>query len=501
MGGQATLSGPDLSQGVDEASIVEGKPLLGQAGGEAVLLVRSGGKLYALNATCSHYGGPLAEGLQVDGTLRCPWHHARFDVRTGAAVGAPALNPIGCFQLELSGGKVRVLGKQPVPSPAKVAGPPSVVIIGGGAAGNSAAETLRNEGYEGPITIFSADASVPVDRPNLSKDYLAGNAPEEWLPLRGEDFYKEHRIGLRTSTRVAAIDTQAHQVKLEDGSTLNYGALLIATGAEPILPPLPGIDLQHVHVLRTLADCRAIINNIAHAKTAVVIGASFIGLEVAASLRKRGLEVHVVAPEALPFERIFGKPVGELVKEAHTSNGVKFHLQTTAKSIEAKTVRLANGETLIADLVIIGVGVRPSIGLAEKAGLKVDKGVSVNEYLETSAPHVWAAGDIAKYPSPHSGEPIRIEHWVVAQRQGQCAARNMLGKKEAFRQAPFFWTTQHDLTLSYTGHAESWDSFDIDGDLSKREATVRYKKDGRVLAVLTLGRDLEGLKAERELES
>lgn len=500
MSDAAPLSGPDFKLGIDETTVVEGKPLLGQADGEAVVLLRCGTELFGVSATCTHYSGPLAEGLQVGDTLRCPWHHARFDLRTGAAIGAPALNPIGCFKLERSGGKVRVVGKQEAAAPSKLAGPSSVVIVGGGAAGNCAAETLRNEGYAGPITVLSADSAVPVDRPNLSKDYMAGTAPEEWLPLRGEAFYKEKNIALRTSTRVSAIDVEAHTVQLHDGSSVGYGALLLATGAEPIRLPIPGADLPHVYVLRTLADCKAILAGVAKAKTVVILGASFIGLEVAASLRKRELEVHVVAPEALPFERILGAPVGELMKQVHTARGVKFHLKATAVSIDAHNVTLSNGERISADLVIVGVGVRPAFELAEKAGLAVDRGVKVTAQLQTSAPDVWAAGDIARFPDARSGDLIRIEHWVVAERQGQTVARNMLGRKEAFRQAPFFWTTQYDVTLSYVGHAESWDTLDIDGSLEKRDATVKYKKGDRVLAVLTVGRDQESLRAEVALE-
>ncbi len=500
MGNAAPLSGPDLSLGVDAASVAEGKPLLGHAQGEAVLLVRSDGQLFAVSATCTHYSGPLAEGLQVGHTVRCPWHHARFDVRTGTAVGAPALNPLGCYALEEQGGKVRVTGKKDAPAVKAQAGLPSVVIVGGGAAGNSAAETLRNEGYAGTITLLSADQSVPVDRPNLSKDYLAGNAPEEWLPLRGEDFYKEKKITLRTNTRVASIDTVTKKVQLQDGSTLEYGALVLATGAEPIRLPIPGAHLPHVFVLRTLADCKAILGAVGQAKTAVVLGASFIGLEVAASLRTRGLEVHVVAPEAKPFERVLGAPVGEWIQKVHEEHAVNFHLKMTATAIDAKEVTLSNGERIAAELVILGVGVRPVFDLAEKAGLAVDRGVKVNAFLETSAPGVYAAGDIARYPDPRTGEQVRIEHWVVAQRQGQTVARNILGKKQPFNQAPFFWTTQYDVTLSYVGHAESWDTLDIEGSLEKRDATVKYKKKDRVLAVLTVGRDQASLENEVQLE-
>ena len=309
----------------------------------------------------------------------------------------------------------------------------SIVILGGGAAGNSAAETLRREGYTGRIVMLSADASVPCDRPNLSKDYLAGNAPEEWVPLRPPEFYREHGIELHLGARVTAIDRAGRHLQLEDGSGHDYDRLLIATGADPVRLNLPGGDLPHVHYLRSLADSRAIIAQTATARCAVVIGASFIGLEVAAALRARQLEVHVVAPEAIPMERVMGAEIGGLVRTIHEQHGVHFHLGTTVTAIDPQSVTLKTGEKLAADLVVVGVGVRPALGLAEKAGLEIDRGVVVDQYLRTSDPSIFAAGDIARWPDPHSGENIRVEHWVVAQRQGQTAARNMMGRRRAVR--------------------------------------------------------------------
>jgi apoptosis-inducing factor 3 len=501
---QAALSGPDLTQGVSTSELADGAMLRGHAQGEPILLARRGNEFFAIGAVCTHYSGPLAEGLLVDDTVRCPWHHACFSLRTGAALRAPALNPVSCWRVEQQAGTlyVRERIERAAPSPRSMAAgaPGSVVILGGGAAGNAAAETLRNEGYVGRLTMLSADESVPCDRPNLSKDYLAGNAPEDWLPLRPTEFYQERNIDLRLRARAVMIDAKSREVQLEDGSRHSYDALLLATGAEPIRLAVPGADRPHVHYLRTLADSRALIAKALTARRGVVIGASFIGLEVAASLRARNIGVHVVAPEACPMERVMGTEVGKFIRSLHEEHGVIFHLGTTAVSIDDRSVTLKSGETIPADLVVIGIGVRPVISLAERVGLTSDRGIQVNEYLETSVPGIFAAGDIARWPDRLTGERIRVEHWVVAERQGQTAARNILGQREPFNAIPFFWSQHYDTMISYVGHAERWDRIDIDGGLEKRDCTITYFQGDRKLAVATISRDLENLRAEHAFE-
>jgi NADPH-dependent 2,4-dienoyl-CoA reductase/sulfur reductase-like enzyme/nitrite reductase/ring-hydroxylating ferredoxin subunit len=506
MGGDDAVSGPDLAAGIAVAEVPEGTLVGGYVGKESVLLARRGSEWFAIGAVCSHYSGPLPEGLMVGDTVRCPWHHACFSLRTGEALRPPALNNVSCWRVEQQGDMVYVRGKAAEP----VTGAPpkarsqrnlrSVVIIGAGAAGESAAETLREEGYDGQLTLIDPDRDAPCDRPNLSKDYLAGTASDDWIPLHPPDFYAEHQIEIVRDRRVAELEPSSHRIRLDDGSTREYQMLLLATGATPVRLPPQVNPANNVHYLRTLADSKAIIAASAEARRAVVLGASFIGLEVAASLRARKLEVHVVAPEAGPLERVMGPELGDFIQRLHEEHGVVFHLRQTAKEIAAGTVVLESGERLPADMVVAGIGVRPNTDLAERAGLAIDRGVVVDELLQTSAPDVFAAGDIARWPDPHTGERIRVEHWVVAQRQGQAAAHNMLGQRLVFDAVPFFWSQHYDVPINYVGHAERWDRIEIDGDIAARDCTVRFVRGDKALAVATIYRDRESLEAELAME-
>ena len=497
------VTGPDLRQGVAIGDLADGAVLQGHVDNTPALLVRRGGNLFAVGATCTHYGGPLAEGLIVGDTVRCPWHHACFGLRTGAALRPPALNDLPCWRVEQQGGRAFVREALHRAAPGALSGagvPKSVVIVGGGAAGHAAAETLRQEGFAGEVTLLSADAAPPCDRPNLSKDYLAGTAQPDWIPLRPPGFYTERDIGLRLATRVTSIEPDAHAVVLADGGRLSYGALLLATGAEPVRLDVPGSTLAHVHVLRTVADSEAIIAQAGTARRCVVVGASFIGLEVAAALRSRELEVHVVAPETRPMERIIGAAIGDMVRAIHQAHGVVFHLGATVSAIQTGSITLSNGEHIAADLVVFGVGVRPALALAAQAGLEIDRGVVVDEYLCTSASDIYAAGDIARWPDRLSGERIRVEHWVVAQRQGQTAARNMLGQRQRFSAVPFFWSQHYDISILYVGHAERWDRVDVDGDPAAHDCTATFWREGRKLATASVGRDLDSLRSEAAFE-
>jgi NADPH-dependent 2,4-dienoyl-CoA reductase/sulfur reductase-like enzyme len=372
-----------------------------------------------------------------------------------------------------------------------------VAIIGAGAAGNATAEALRREGYDGPIVLFGGEGTPPIDRPNLSKDYLAGTAPEEWMALRGPEYYAAERIDFRPSARVAAIDPATRSLTLADGTKHAWGALVIATGATANRLDIPGADRPHVHTLRTLADSRAIIAGAKAGSRAVVIGSSFIGLEVAASLRARELEVHVVGPDAEPLARVLGLELARFVRGLHEAHGVRFHLGRRPRAIGERHVELDDGTRLEADLVVVGVGVRPVTELAERAGLTCDRGIVTNEQLETSAEGVFAVGDVARWP--WRGRPVRVEHWVVAEQLGQIAALNVLGHHRRFDRVPFFWSQHYDVPINYVGHAEAPERVEIAGNIAERSCLVAFREGGRVVAVASVYRDRDSLEAELAL--
>jgi NADPH-dependent 2,4-dienoyl-CoA reductase/sulfur reductase-like enzyme/nitrite reductase/ring-hydroxylating ferredoxin subunit len=498
-------SARDFGSGVPLSDLPDGGMLVGRAGEDDVLLARTGDGVFAIGAYCSHYHGPLADGLIVGDTVRCPWHHACFSLRTGEAVRAPALDPVACWRVERVGDAVFVRERHDPPAtrqlPRPQDAPASIVIIGGGAAGLAAAEMLRREGYGGPVTIVSADDAPPCDRPNLSKDFLAGTAQEDWIPLRPPEFYAEQHIELVLGARVSALELRERRIALDNGTRRPFAALLIATGAEPRHVQLPGAPAVPIHYLRTFSDSRAIIASVSTAKRVLVIGASFIGLEVAASLRTRGIAVDVVAPDREPLERVMGVEVGRFVRALHEQHGVVFHLGHTVRGVDGHTAVLSDGTSLDADAIVVGAGVRPLTDVAEAAGLAIDRGIAVNEYLETSAHGIFAAGDVARWPDSHSGERIRVEHWVVAERQGQVAARNMLGLRQRYDAVPFFWSQHYDLAINYVGHAAAWDAIEIDGNLESRDCMVTYRRGGRALAVATIGRDRQALEAEVKMET
>ncbi|MGI4858175.1 MAG: FAD-dependent oxidoreductase [Janthinobacterium lividum] len=533
--------GPDFAAGIGIAAIDDGMILRGHVGGEPALAIRRGPTWRIVGANCTHYGLPLEEGLVVGEELRCPFHHARFCLKTGAALGAPALDPIASWEVMLDGPIVRAGSKRPSawpgsPAAAADAGrghdaqirgasggpadedrPPvpdtdrpatgtvrRVVIVGGGAAGHAAAEMLRAEGYDGTIALLGADRDLPYDRPKCSKALLSGEDEEKDVFWRDADFFREQRIDLRPGTVVTAIDRIANAVVTATGERFPYDALLLATGAQPRRLDVPGGDLPHVHYLRTLDDARGLIAAAGaspdHPPRVVVIGASFIGLEATAALRTRGLPVSVVSPGKLPMEKLLGEALGNALRDAHEQHGVVFHIGADVAAIDERRVHLANGTSLQADLVVVGIGVNPQLDLARAAGLALGEGITVDAQLRTSVPGIYAAGDVAQWPDPFDGTPLRVEHWVVAQRQGQAVARAILGRGTPFRQAPFFWTIQYDFGIGYTGHARQWDRIACDGDLAEREASFTYFLDGQPRAMAIVSRNLDGLLMEAELE-
>jgi NADPH-dependent 2,4-dienoyl-CoA reductase/sulfur reductase-like enzyme/nitrite reductase/ring-hydroxylating ferredoxin subunit len=500
-GHSAKPSGPNFAKGLPLSKAPNEEVMAGHVDGEPVLLSRFGGKWGAVGGLCTHYGAPLADGLVLGETIHCPWHHACFNLRSGEALAAPAFDPLQTWKVSVEGDVVfvRERGKGPRRAPAKPAERATqkrIVIVGGGAAGFAAAEMLRRRGHGGALTMLSADADPPCDRPNLSKDYLAGTAPEDWIPLKPQSFYRDRDIDLRLGATMTGIAADKDQVILQDGERLGFDALLLATGAEPVRLSGPGLEAPGVMTLRAPADARAIIAAIEDKRRVSIVGASFIGLEVAAALRTRGLEVHVIAPETIPMERTLGRELGAFIRTLHEANGVVFHLGRTVEAHAAGHLRLSGGEEAPADLVVLGVGVRPRTELAAAAGIAVDRGVTVDCLLETSRRGVFAAGDVARYPDARTGELIRVEHWVAAERQGQAAALNMLGEHAPFVAPPFFWSNHYDASIRYVGHAQGFDRVEVDGSIAERDATVRYFRGDELLAAASIGRDLENLAIE-----
>ncbi len=506
----AVPAGPELREaGIALTDLPDGQMRAGHVGDDVVLIARCGEEIFAVAGSCTHYNAPLAEGVLEGTSVHCPWHHACFDLRTGSALRAPALSPLTRWKVERRGDRAYVGTKEPDRDPLTPdvvvtgdgASPSSVVILGAGAAGAAASEMLRRCGYTGPVTIVDREPDSPYDRPNLSKDYLSGEAQDEWIPLRPPGFFEEHRIDIVRGS-ATTIDIANKRVQLEDGGGVEYGRLLLALGADPIRLTTPGGDLPHVHQLQTYADARALIADLGRGRRAVVIGAGFIGLEVAASLRTRGLDVHVVAPDAVPFARTLGPEMGGMIQALHESHGVVFHLGRKPARIETQSVKLDDGTSIAADIVVVGIGVRPRTVVAQRAGLTLDRGVLVNEFLETSARDIYAAGDIARWPDARTGMPIRVEHWVVAERQGQTAARNMLGARERFVAVPFFWSSHYNaIRITYVGHAEQWDHLDVTGDLTAMEGSVAFRSGGKTVAVASVGQDVQSLEAEIALAS
>jgi NADPH-dependent 2,4-dienoyl-CoA reductase/sulfur reductase-like enzyme/nitrite reductase/ring-hydroxylating ferredoxin subunit len=503
----AAAGGPDLKLGVPEDRIGESGILLGQVDGEPVLLIRRGPVYHAIGATCSHWSGPLAEGIVNGDTVRCPLHHACFDIHTGEAIRPPALAPIPCYQVVRELDVVRVTGLAPRPKPTTARPssstrrtPSRIVIVGAGGAGAAAAFTLRQEGYTGQLVMIGEEDTPPYDRPNLSKDYLAGTAPEEWLPLAPRERYDDLGIRLVLGAPATRVDPGARTVSLADGREFGYDALLLATGATPVRPAIPGHASPHVHCLRSLADCRVIVARAAEAPTAVIIGSGFLGMEVAAALSARGVRVQVVSPAKRPLESVFGPELGTRLQRLHEERGVAFHMGHTATRIEDRAVWLDDGSALSAALVVMATGVRPNTVLASRCGVVLNRGILVDRFLETSVAGVYAAGDVARAPDLRTGELTRIEHWVVAQRQGQVAARNMLGRTEAYDATPFFWTQQYDVRVNYVGHAPAWDRIEVVPGLPSDQWEQRFIKDDAVIAVATIGRDHSSLEAETALE-
>lgn len=490
---------PDLTRGVPEKSIPRDTALAGRVGERVVLLAWSDQDIVAIQGECPHYGALLSEGCVADGRVHCPWHHAAFELRDGSVHRPPALRPLQRWPVERRAGQVRVTHTDPLPAAVPTApersGPDKVVVLGAGAAGTAATFALRQHGYEGAIILVDPDPAAPYDRPNLSKDFLAGTAPAEWLPLAGATDWEA--LGVERIVAAAdRLDTSTRTVHLADGGRISYDALVLATGATSRALPVPGNKRSHVHTLRSLDDCLAIRERATLARNAVVVGAGFLGLEVASSLRTLALSVQVIAPEQKPLERVFGTALSSAIQRLNEDHGVTFHLGRTVTEIREDEVCLSDDTCLPADLVIVAVGANPCIGLAQDAGLAVDDGVLVNRYLQSTADSVYAVGDIARFPHPGTRGLLRIEHWAVAQAQGRTAALHILGQDQPFRDIPFFWTQQYDVPIAWSGFPQAWEDVVQSGSFEEGGASYRLRADGADVALATVFRDADSLRWE-----
>ncbi len=482
------------------------------AGGTEVLLARIDGRYHAVGAHCTHYGAPLVEGALSGDRVVCPWHHACFDVKSGDLEEPPAFDALPCFKVRIEGQEVLVS------MPANAADrrtPPMVkrdpnnkklfVILGGGAAGFMAAQTLREDGFTGRIVMISSDGRPPYDRPNLSKDYLQGHAEPEWMPLRSDDFFGENDIEIWTDREATNVDTETRQITFDDGTDLRYDSLLIATGGIPRTLTFQSDAQENVFLLRSFSDSDSIIAAAEKGKRAVVIGASFVGMEAACSLRVRGCEVTVVAPDHVPFEKILGAEIGKLFQRVHERHGVEFRLGEQVEGFvssngRVESVLLGSGERIDADLVIVGVGVAPATSFLRGVELHKDGGVIADQFLRIGD-DVYAAGDIVHFPDPRTDELTRIEHWRTAQQQGRTAAHNMSGKQTPYASVPFFWTVQFGMELRYVGHAKEWDEIVVDGDVEKQDFLAFYVKDQKIMAVAGMNRDRDIAIWEEKIRS
>lgn len=483
------------------SELADGEMKQVSANGAEILLGRVNGTVHAVGAHCTHYGAPLVEGVLSGERIVCPWHHACFNIRTGDLEEPPALDALPHYDVKIENDQIVVRipdavsdRRTPEMTNREARDERLFVIAGGGAAGYAAAQALREDGFTGRVLMVTREHNLPYDRPNLSKEYLQGTAEPEWLPLRAEDFFVEHDIEVVTGKKIARIDAAKKTVILADGVILRGDALLVATGGEPRFLLFQSDAQENVFVLRSYADADAIAAAAAEGKRVVVIGASFIGMEVASSLTARGCAVTVVAPDDVPFKKTLGREIGKLFQEVHEEHGVRFKLGSTVSGFtgtpRVTSVLLENGERLEADLVVVGIGVKPATRFFDGVALHQDGGVIVDEYL-CAADGVYVAGDIAYFPNPLSGVTTRIEHWRTAMQQGRIAAHNMAGKATPYDGVPFFWTRQFDVGLLYVGHAQDWDEITYLGKVTDRDFLAFYIKDSRVLAVAGMNRDQE----------
>jgi NADPH-dependent 2,4-dienoyl-CoA reductase/sulfur reductase-like enzyme/nitrite reductase/ring-hydroxylating ferredoxin subunit len=479
-----------------------------KAGDAQILLSKINDKFYATGAFCSHYGAPLEKGILCGERIVCPWHNACFNAIAGQQEEPPGLDSLSSFTTRIEGEQVFVQVPEQIPQHRTLAMSRYVlhcdqrtfVILGAGAAGTNAVEVLRQKGFQGKIILVSAEQKLPFDRTKLSKKYLQGKVGENALPLRSCEFYDHHDIELRFGQAVEQVDTLRNTIIFEDCTTLKYDALLLATGGKARKLNIPGSELDNIFTLRQIEDVNDILETVKNAKKVLIIGSSFIGMEAAASLIQQELQVTVVSPSSVPFEKILGKKLGKLFQTVHEEKGVVFKLGTKATEFignnQVKSLHLDNGETIETDLVLVGIGVEPNTSyLADDYLNKADQSIPVNQFLQTEVRNIHAAGDIASFPYQPMGKSTRIEHWRLAAQQGRIAAENMLDSEGRSRSVdtivPFFWSGQYNLKLRYVGHAEQWDNVIINGDLDEPKFLAFYVQNDKIMAVAGINRDQE----------
>ena len=468
-----------------------------------ILLAKINDRFYAVGAYCTHYKAPLAEGAVSGESVICPWHNACFNLVTGDRQAPPGLDSLTRYDVRMEGDRILVTVPestpvQRIPTMAKFnpdADSRTFVVLGAGAAGSAAVEKLREVGFQGRIIMVTQEDILPYDRTWLSKDYLTGKVSQEEMPLRTKEFYQDNDIEVLLNKQVVKVDVANRAIAFADNSTLNYDSLLLATGGKPRKLDIEGANLTNVFTLRSFQDIEQILAAAKLASHVVVIGSSFIGMETAAGLTQKGLQVTVVSPSGLPFEKILGKEIGELFQKVHEEQGVTFRLKTKVSKLEGngkvETVILDNGDSLNCDLVIVGIGVQPATDYLQGLELhEKDKSVVVDKYL-CAAEGLYAAGDIARFPDWQTNQSIRVEHWRIAAQHGEIAAANMAGQKVEFAGVPVFWTAQYKFPLRYIGHAKEWDEIIFDGELEKREFMAFYIKGDRILAAAASQRDTQ----------
>ena len=489
--------GPDRERIVvekvaDLSELREDRGLRVEIADKKILLVRDGDAVRAYSAVCPHAQAPLEEGAVCNGRIVCPWHKATFRVSDGALLEPPALDGLARYPVRVDGEAVFVEAieiEQPKPT-----APPeqrTFLIVGAGAAGATAAAALREFGFGGRILLVGGEPGLPFDRICLSKFVVAGQMPSSEIPpLLPNEFYHAHAIE-RIEAEISRLDVARREAILADGRRLTFDRALIATGGVPKPLDIPGAKLPGVHMLRSREDASAILADVRPGARAVILGSSFIGLEVASSLRQQKAKVSVVSPDAAPFVRQFGTRIGQSFRVLHEAHGVEFHSRTRAAKLDGATrveaVMLEDGRRLPADLVIVGVGVRPATGFIEGVEREKDGGLAVDASMRV-APDVYAAGDIAAFPLPGDGARTRIEHWRVAQQQARVAAANMCGGSVVYEGVPFFWTYHYGQNFEYLGHAETWDDEVVDGEIERQNFVALLLRRQQVAAVVGCGR-------------